>query len=304
MQEMMEKEMRVLQAEVATLRSQLEKKEGGRAKKTAKTSITAKKTEIEEEYPNKVVMESDPDEDGRIIEILKLLDEENASKKMKADGRQMKREEEARFVASEKAKAEAAAKAAAEAEDFAIRAAAAAAKLVEKKILAEKEAAAAAKLAEETLLAEKEAAAAAAKEAKETLLAEKEAAAAAAKEAEEKMVENLVAAAKAESKKMTKGVEAAQAKAEVAKKATAKKGTKKSDVKAKATSTGKSPAKKVTAGDAEDWSTLAESTLKRKSVAQITDYLTGKGASVTHSDGKPMSKAELMEAVKGLNVSI
>ncbi len=302
----MEKEMRVLQAEVATLRSQLEKTEGGRTKKMAKTSITTKKTEIEEEYPNKVVMESDPDEDGRIIEILKLLDEENASKKMKADGRQMKREEEARFVASEKAKAEAAAKAAAEAEDFAIRAAAAAAKLVEKKILAEKEAAAAAKLAEETLLAEKEAAAAAAKEAKETLLAEKEAAAAAAKEAEEKMVENLVAAAaaKAESKKMTKGVEAAQAKAEVAKKATAKKGTKKSDVKAKATSTGKSPAKKVTAGDAEDWSTLAESTLKRKSVAQITDYLTGKGASVTHSDGKPMSKAELMEAVKGLNVSI
>ena len=69
-------------------------------------------------------------------------------------------------------------------------------------------------------------------------------------------------------------------------------------------STAKSPAKKATAGDAEDWSTLAESTLKRKSVAQITDYLAGKGASVTHSDGKPMNKAELLEAVKGLKISV
>jgi hypothetical protein len=318
MQVMMEKEMRALQAEVATLRSRIDKTEGGGTKKKITKSTTAIKTEIEEEYPNKVVMESDPDEDRRIIEILKLLDEENASKKMKA-------EEEARFVASEKTKAETATKAAAEAEDFAIRAAAeakaarAAKKKAEEKLLAEKEAATAANLAEEKLLAEKEAAAnlaeekllvekeaaAAANLAEEKLLAEEEAAAAAAKKAEEKMLEDLVAAAdKAESKKMTKGVETAQAKAEVAKKAIAKKATKKSDAKAKAMSTAKSPAKKATAGDAEDWSTLAESTLKRKSVAQITDYLAGKGASVTHSDGKPMNKAELLEAVKGLKISV
>ena len=114
-QEMTEKEMRALQAEVATLRSRLEKAEsGGKGKSMMKTTKVVK-TEIEEEYPDNVVMESDPDEDGWIIEILKLLNEENASKKKKAEGFELKREEEARFVAAEKAKFEAAEKAKAEA---------------------------------------------------------------------------------------------------------------------------------------------------------------------------------------------
>ena len=127
LQEMIQKEMRALQAEVATLRSRYEMAEGGGLLEKAATKKATKavvKTEIEEEYPNKVVMESDPDEDGRIIEILKLLDEENATKKKKAEASEMKREEEARFVASEKSKAEAALKAAAEVIDFAMSAAA------------------------------------------------------------------------------------------------------------------------------------------------------------------------------------
>lgn len=267
-QEMTEKEMRALQAEVANLRCRLEKAEGERKEKSMMKTTKVVKTEIEEEYPDKVVMESDPDEEGRIIEILKLLDEENASKKKKAEGFELKREEEAKFVAAEKAKAEAAEKAKAEAEDFAIRAAAETAKKAKEKLLAEEAAAAAA---------------AAAKKMEEKLLANEAAATAAAKE---------------ETKKMTKGVETAQAKAGAEKKIITKKATK------SATTSTKSTAKKATASDVDDWSTLAESTLKRKSVAQLTEYLTGKGATVTHSDGKSMNKAELLEAVKSLKATV
>ena len=46
-------------------------------KKKATKAVVTKKTEIEEEYPNKFVMEGDPEEDARIIELLKAMDEEN-----------------------------------------------------------------------------------------------------------------------------------------------------------------------------------------------------------------------------------
>lgn len=207
---MMENEMCALQAEVVYLRSQLEKTQGEKKKAPEKTKTVT--TEIEAEYPTKFVMETDPDEDERIVELLKLLDEENSIKKKKAaEELEKKREEEAKFVAAEKSKAI--------------------------------------------------------------------------------------------SKKMTKGVEAAQAKAEVAKKkAAAKKSKKKSATKSTRKMATKSVAKKAsrTVATVDDWASLAESTLKRKTVAQLSEYLTGKGVTVTDGSGKSLKKAELLAAVKGV----
>jgi len=250
---------------VTTLRSKLP-----RTEKLKVTTISFKdiKTEIEEEYPTKIIMESDSDEDSRIIEILKLLDEENAMKKQKAEGMEKKREEEANYVASEKAKVVAAEKALAEAEDFAIKAAAEAKKVLAAKMAADEK--------------------------------RRKATAAAAREAVEKMLEE-----EAKSYKMTKGVETAQVKAETVKKTSTRKAAAKSATSVAIKSEdGKSTTKKATVIDSNDWSTLSESTLKRKSVAQLNEYLTRKGAAVTHQDGKSMNKSELLEAVKRLKVSV
>ena len=226
--ESMEQKIRDLQAEVSKLNSQLEKAEEG--KKKAAKAVAAKKTEIEEEYPNKVIMEGDPDEDARIIEILKMMDEENKVKVAKAAAEaEMKREEEAKFVKSQK---------------------------------------------------------------------------------------NV-------DTKMTKGVEAAQAKAEVATKKTGATKKKITSTKAKAKTSPKekavpapvveaaAPVKApapvesaapveapapVEAAAANDWTQLAESTLKRKTVAQLTEYLADNGVSVE----KSMKKADLLNAVKSL----
>lgn len=181
--------MRSLQAEVLSLKKQLELAQGGTKKKASSTKKQTIKTEIEQEYPKRVTLESDPDENARVIELLKEMDSENAvKKKATRKALEKKREEESKFVASEKAKAV--------------------------------------------------------------------------------------------SKKMTKGVEAAQAKAEVAVKKR-KAATKKAK---SATAKSKSPVKKkaavakktAAAPSSDDWATLAESTLKRKTVAQLTDYLSGK----------------------------
>ena len=228
--ESMEQKIRELQAEVSKLNSQLEQAKEG--KKKAVKAVTAKKTEIEEEYPDKVTLEGDPDEDARIIEILKMMDEENIAKKAKAAVEaEKKREEEAKYVKSQK---------------------------------------------------------------------------------------NI-------DEKMTKGVEVAQAKAEVAtqKKRTTKK--KSTATKAKAKTSAKkttvtvkaapAPVKassgpindtvtekaapapaKASSGPINDWTQLADSTLKRKTVAQLTEYLTEKGVSVENS----MKKADLLSVVKSL----
>lgn len=212
--ETMEQKVRDLEAEVSRLIVQLETAEEGK-KKEAPTVVAAKKTEIEEEYPNKVVMEGDPEEDARIIELLKLMDEENKVKKAKvAAEAEKKREEEAKYVAAQK---------------------------------------------------------------------------------------NV-------DKKMTKGVEAAQAKAEVETKkkvvATKKKSTT-TKAKAKAATAKKTatknaaPAPVASAASSvsdDDWTQLTEATLKRKTVAELTEYLTGKGVSVA----KTMKKADLLDAVKSL----
>jgi hypothetical protein len=201
-----------LQAQVSKLTSQLEKAEAG--KKKATKAVVTKKTEIEEEYPNKFVMEGDPEEDARIIELLKAMDEENKGKQAKAAVEaEKKREQEANYVKAQK---------------------------------------------------------------------------------------NV-------DKKMTKGVEAAQAKAEVVtkkKKSAAKKNNTATKAKAKTTpkktaapkKAAPAPAPATASGSDDDWTQLAESTLKRKTVAQLTEYLTGKGVSVQ----KSMKKADLLDAVKSL----
>lgn len=201
--ESMEQKVRELQAEVAKLNSQLEQANEG--KKKAIKAVSAKKTEIEEEYPSKVTLEGDPEEDARIIEILKMMDEENKVKKAEAAAEaEKKREEEAKYVKSQK---------------------------------------------------------------------------------------NI-------DKKMTKGVEAAQAKAEVAstKKRTTKKKSSAPKAKAKTSAKKKTVPKKAASSSIDDWTQLADSTLKRKTVAQLTEYLTEKGVSVE----KSMKKADLLNAVKSL----
>lgn len=201
--ESMEQKVRELQAEVAKLNSQLEKANEG--KKKAITAVTAKKTEIEEEYPSKVTLEGDPEEDARIIEILKMMDEENKVKKAKAAAEaEKKREEEAKYVKSQK---------------------------------------------------------------------------------------NI-------DKKMTKGVEAAQKKAETAskKKRSTKKKSTAPKAKAKTSAKKKTVTKRAASSSIDDWTQLADSTLKRKTVAQLTEYLTEKGVSVE----KSMKKADLLNAVKSL----
>ena len=98
--------MRSLQAEVLSLKKQLELAQGGTKKKASSTKKQTIKTEIEQEYPKRVTLESDPDENARVIELLKEMDSENASKKKATrTALEKKREEESKFVASEKAKA-------------------------------------------------------------------------------------------------------------------------------------------------------------------------------------------------------
>jgi DNA primase catalytic subunit len=77
--------------------------------------------------------------------------------------------------------------------------------------------------------------------------------------------------------------------------------------KASSKSATKKAAKKVTekaatktASKSDDWSTLSMSTLKRKTVKDLSDYLSERGVEVTHDDGKPMKKAELVSAVQSL----
>ena len=50
-------------------------------------------------------------------------------------------------------------------------------------------------------------------------------------------------------------------------------------------------------GGTDDWSTLSKSTLTRKTVKELQDYLGEKGVTTTDSDGKPLKKALLVDAV-------
>lgn len=50
--------------------------------------------------------------------------------------------------------------------------------------------------------------------------------------------------------------------------------------------------------EGDSWSTLSESTLSRKTVQQLIDYLSTKGVPTTDEDGKPLKKALLVEAIQ------
>ena len=52
--------------------------------------------------------------------------------------------------------------------------------------------------------------------------------------------------------------------------------------------------------DTDNWSTLSDSTLTRKTVKQLTEYLGTKGVATTGEDGKALKKAQLVEAVRAL----
>lgn len=191
--------MRALSAEVASLRAQL-------AQTTAKKQSAGKKaakTEIEDEPQGP--MERDSEEESRIIELLKEMDEANKARQdlVKA-ANEKKREEEAKYLAAQKR-------------------------------------------AEEAALMAKE-------------------------------VEEAQAKAEAEKRMASKGAASATKKSTDTETKSAKKASKKSSAKAKRkTSPKQQSAPPATAASDDDaWSSLSDSTLKRKTVAQITEYLTEK----------------------------
>ncbi|GAX22816.1 hypothetical protein FisN_24Lh098 [Fistulifera solaris] len=73
---------------------------------------------------------------------------------------------------------------------------------------------------------------------------------------------------------------------------TTKKAPKKADAaKSKPTSV------EIVNNNGEDWSSLTVSTLNRKTIKDLMEYLEAKGATAVDSDGKPLKKAELVDAV-------
>lgn len=70
-----------------------------------------------------------------------------------------------------------------------------------------------------------------------------------------------------------------------------------SEIQSGTKSTSKKISSPVNGTKIPDWSKLSESTLKRKTVKELTEYLTQKGISVTDSSGKTMKKLDLVQLV-------
>lgn len=71
--------------------------------------------------------------------------------------------------------------------------------------------------------------------------------------------------------------------------------------KAKKAAKAKAKAKKAEpATSSDDWSSLSASALSRKTVKDLTDYLSEKGVETNGEDGNPLKKALLVEAVRSL----
>lgn len=265
----MKKELDNLRRETAQLRKQL-------SEALAETSSSAPqvKSDAVKAVTAKETMPRDPEEDSRILQVIKELDEENAA----TSGRKREpRAEEAEMAVS------------------AIEMAA-----------VEEEAAAMAAAAEEM------ASVAAAAEAKKAAKAAKEMAAVAAAEEAKNVAEaqtaffaKVAAPAKAAPKKAAK-------KKVAKKKATKKAGAKKTAAKKKASPKKEpkievvpakiqaSPQIEVAAGTENPWASLSQSTLKRKTVAQLSEYLVERGVAVTDDSGKKLRKADLVSAVRSL----
>lgn len=199
--------------------------------------------------------ERDPEEDARIISILKEIDESNKAAAAV----------DVAAAVEASAAAEAADKFAEEAEAVARAAAVAVAEIDEAE-----EAATEALESEEEIRAISEAA------------AEKKAVEEAAKKAAKKAVNNVTAKAKKTKTKKT----------------TKKKTTR--VVRRKTVATPKEAV--VVSSQAENpWASLTEATLKRKTVAQLTEYLSERGVKVIdESSGKTLKKALLVESVQSL----
>ena len=56
----------------------------------------------------------------------------------------------------------------------------------------------------------------------------------------------------------------------------------------------------VAAKGDDSWSSLSASTLSRKTVKELTEYLNTKGVKTTGEDGKPLTKALLVDAIRAL----
>ena len=79
----------------------------------------------------------------------------------------------------------------------------------------------------------------------------------------------------------------------------AKKAPAKKAAPAKKTAPAKKEAKKATtSASADDWSGLSTSTLMRKRIQQLIDYLEAKGIATKNADGEDLKKSELVEAVQ------
>ncbi len=229
-QEMMQNKMRDLSKEISVLKFQLNKVE-----EKSKLESKSTQTKTVNEEVTKMLMERDPADVERVLELVKEIDEERRLEKLKVELElEKKREAEAKKLAESKRKQE--------------------------EEIAKAEAALAKKLAKEEEAARKK-----------------------ASEAKKK-------AEMEESERMAKEVEAAQAEAEVAEKKSKGTESKKASTNKKLTKSKKSSSKKKkkstktavevttppvasTAADNE-WASLADSTLKRKTIAQLTDYLT------------------------------
>jgi len=105
-------------------------------------------------------------------------------------------------------------------------------------------------------------------------------------------------------KKAVKGETSATAKKTAAKKAATKKA-----VKGETSATASKPAAKKKAGAKktktakkreDSWSTFSTSTLNRKTIVQLTEYLNTKGVPTTDDNGKALKKKLLVEAVQAL----
>mmetsp|Transcript_2598 Transcript_2598/g.5561 ORF Transcript_2598/g.5561 Transcript_2598/m.5561 type:complete len:576 (+) Transcript_2598:145-1872(+) len=253
--EMMQNKMRDLTKEVSVLKFQLNKVE----EKNKLVSQTTQTKTVNEEV-TQMLMERDPADVERVLELVKEIDEERRLAKLKVEQElEKKREAEAKKLAESKRKQE------------------------EERAKAEAE------------LAKK--------------VAEKE-------EAARKTLEAKKKAEKEESERMAKEVEAAQAEAEVAAKKSKGTESKKASTTKKSTKTKKSSLKKkkkstknvvdvpappvATTASENEWASLADSTLKRKTIAQLIEYLTERGVPVTDDSGQSLKKADLLEAVKSM----
>lgn len=302
--EMMKNELSNLSALTESLKTQITilTKQSTERKSVPEPEVFFADEAVDETLIPKVrqTLPRDPEEDIRILEIIKEIDTENgdfmsakrAKEKAEAAALALKKAEEeekiaaeARALVIEQERIAAEARAAVERQD---RLAAEAKRVAEE-------------AAEAAAIAEEKAKKLAAKVEKAQEKARLEAEAKEKKAAEEKAKKKAEADAKKKAAEEKAKIEAEEkaAKAEAEKKA-AEKASAKSEKKT--TKPKKAPAKstkKVKASsEPHPWSTLAPSTLSRKNVKELTAFLSDRGIASTDENGKVLPKKLLLSSVK------